>query len=445
MLSLALDVSDSEVVHVLRKGTATRGKVLKRAGTRVRVEFEADGSTSWVESKDLLTAEAAQAQEAWLAEETSKSTPATRSHRDFVGLLGVNPKSSQSAPCKASGNSSDVSSAPEVLVTNGAATPVPEAAAAAALCTAPATDAPSAAETTVAPAAVLAAEASVTAPILEAPPLPVAEVLYESPLPPLGIAPQDSSVANVMANRDLAQHIIRFLPLSDVAVALQLNRGFRDLVRQRVAQSWPKLSPLLEHPFNFTRWHLLWIECLDLSDRLLGDVVLSTLSEACANGAMAQLQKLDVSYNNISDAGLMVLADECAKRTSLLQLEVLNLSGNQIGDVALSSLADACANGALPVLELLHLRKNIIGDAGLSALARAITPTENGKGALPALGRLDVSKNKVGDAGLTSLADALAKGAVPRCSKVLVDLNPGSRELQKAIFLSRWTGPSGPH
>ena len=31
MLSLALDVSDSEVVHVLRKGTATRGKVLKRA------------------------------------------------------------------------------------------------------------------------------------------------------------------------------------------------------------------------------------------------------------------------------------------------------------------------------------------------------------------------------------------------------------------------------
>ena len=51
----------------------------------------------------------------------------------------------------------------------------------------------------------------------------------------------------------------------------------------------------------------------------------------------------------------------------------LHLCDNQIGDAGCSSLADACAKGALAQLHILHLEINQIGDAGCSSLADACT------------------------------------------------------------------------
>ena len=53
--------AEGSMVHLLVKGVATQGTVLKRAGGRVRIK-KTDGSTSWVEVKDLISAEQARAQ-----------------------------------------------------------------------------------------------------------------------------------------------------------------------------------------------------------------------------------------------------------------------------------------------------------------------------------------------------------------------------------------------
>ena len=46
-------VLEGDTVHVIHKGVETKGTVLKRAGTRLRVALES-GDTSWVELKSLL-------------------------------------------------------------------------------------------------------------------------------------------------------------------------------------------------------------------------------------------------------------------------------------------------------------------------------------------------------------------------------------------------------
>ena len=54
-------------------------------------------------------------------------------------------------------------------------------------------------------------------------------------------------------------------------------------------------------------------------------------------------------------------------------MQVLRLDGNKIGDAGMSALASACANGALAALEKLYLHDNQIGDNGMQALAGAVS------------------------------------------------------------------------
>ena len=93
-------------------------------------------------------------------------------------------------------------------------------------------------------------------------------------------------------------------------------------------------------------------------------------------------------------------------------MQVLNLHGNQIGDTSMISLADALGKGALAQLNGLFLSDNQISDAGLSALAKAITPGPSGKGALPQLKKLYLHYNQIGDVGMQALAGAVSKGAL---------------------------------
>ena len=65
--------------------------------------------------------------------------------------------------------------------------------------------------------------------------------------------------------------------------------------------------------------------------------------------ALAQLQELWLSDNQIGDVGLTALSNACAGG-ALAQLQKLFLDGNQVGDVGLTALANACASGALPSL-----------------------------------------------------------------------------------------------
>lgn len=57
----------------------------------------------------------------------------------------------------------------------------------------------------------------------------------------------------------------------------------------------------------------------------------------------------------------------------MASLETLWLGNNQIGDVGISALASACANGALASLQYLDLEENAIGDVGMSALENAVS------------------------------------------------------------------------
>ena len=51
----------------------------------------------------------------------------------------------------------------------------------------------------------------------------------------------------------------------------------------------------------------------------------------------------------------------------------LNLGGNNIGNAGLTSLSAALANGALPQLQELDLDTNQISDAGLTSLSTALS------------------------------------------------------------------------
>jgi len=192
-----------------------------------------------------------------------------------------------------------------------------------------------------------------------------AEALYapRPVLPPPTVA--------VLRNDDLARHVVSFLPLSGVAVVLQLDRGFFALARERVAVMWPKLSPLLEEPFNLTHRDLVWMECLNLYKRGIGDGDLRVLSEACANELLSQLKEIKLRWNQVGDVGLSSLADACAKG-SLPALEVLDLYNNCIGDAGMVSLSEALGKGSLPALKLLYLNANPFGDAGMGKLSEAL-------------------------------------------------------------------------
>jgi hypothetical protein len=80
-------------------------------------------------------------------------------------------------------------------------------------------------------------------------------------------------------------------------------------------------------------------------------------------------------------------------------------------------------------LEELNLSWNEIGDAGMIAFADAIKPTaENPIGSLPNLRLLDLGDNTIGDEGMKAFALAIASGSLPALEDLEgVDLgnNPG--------------------
>ena len=83
--------------------------------------------------------------------------------------------------------------------------------------------------------------------------------------------------------------------------------------------------------------------------------------KAEAELATQYLEELNLMLNQIGDLGMSSLSEALAKG-ALAQLEYLDLESNQIGDLGMSSLTEALAKGALANLKTLHLAGNPASD-----------------------------------------------------------------------------------
>lgn len=124
---------------------------------------------------------------------------------------------------------------------------------------------------------------------------------------------------------------------------------------------------------------------------------------------LSNLQKLDLTSNELTDASLSALGDVLTGCAHLLNgLSELSLTDNQIRDQGLAALVAPCKGGrALGALSVLHLGTNLIGSAGLASLSAALAES-----AFPNLTELFLYENKI-----DSLAALL--GAVRRSGCVL--------------------------
>jgi len=96
------------------------------------------------------------------------------------------------------------------------------------------------------------------------------------------------------------------------------------------------------------------------------------VSKVIATGALKKLETLDLSNNQIGDAGVTALAEAAGKGT-LPQLKQLVLKYNQIGDAGVTALAEAAGKGTLPQLKYLFLMGNsTISQQAQDALTAAL-------------------------------------------------------------------------
>ncbi len=136
-------------------------------------------------------------------------------------------------------------------------------------------------------------------------------------------------------------------------------------------------SPYLHH-----------LKKLDLLDNSIHGQGLMSLKE------FAELEYLQLSRNQLADAGLVALSAVSFKKLSHLKLDF-----NRIGDRGISALANS---PALRTLETLTANGNLIGSDGASALAASSE--------LSKLRYLDLSNNRIGAKGAVALASSQQLG-----------------------------------
>ena len=136
----------------------------------------------------------------------------------------------------------------------------------------------------------------------------------------------------------------------------------------------------------------------------------------------AALASLDLSYNDIGDAGAAQLAESLRVNGTLTSLELWETN---IGDAGATQLAESLRVNA--TLTSLDLSCNRIGDAGAAQLAGSLRINT-------ALTSLDLSCNRIGDAGAAQLAESLRVNAALRLLRTGTNSisDAGNRALQAA-------------
>ena len=108
-----MDPKEGDKVHCLRTGVAARGTVVKRVGTRIRIDFDNGGGMSWVEIKELISCEetpgqasrpAAGADVLLQTHEETRGSPEDQGERLPVGFFQMNILERQAAMAEQMGS-----------------------------------------------------------------------------------------------------------------------------------------------------------------------------------------------------------------------------------------------------------------------------------------------------------------------------------------------------
>lgn len=153
-----------------------------------------------------------------------------------------------------------------------------------------------------------------------------------------------------------------------------------------------------------------------------------------------QLSVLKLSYNDLGDRGVAILAESLVQFGQHHEkLSVLDLGFNSIGDAGCQSLSVNCVAGNY-TLQTLYLSGNRIGENGALSIAGAIL---HGTGLLS----LHLTLNEIGCTGIKALAGAIARnderanasvgfGDATKRLPSLQELHIGSTGLQPEGFIA---------
>jgi hypothetical protein len=201
---------------------------------------------------------------------------------------------------------------------------------------------------------------------------------------------------DLSGNMDVNGNTLGSAGLAEIASALYRNTSIQGLNISENGLDDPAaaiaLRELLRRNKTITR--------LSMDHNTFGsnDIVVRIIAEGFRNNTT--LQVLDLSFCDLNDQGLSILAEGLGQqKRGLLNL---NLSTNQITCSGLRALVDN-ATAALSTVTHLNLRDNLILDEGVSFLAEALR-----RQTLPSLKSLQLADCRgISDDGLVTLVSAL--------------------------------------
>jgi hypothetical protein len=149
--------------------------------------------------------------------------------------------------------------------------------------------------------------------------------------------------------------------------------------------------------------HLGRLRTLDLSTNEIGDTGCRTLADRVCQHA--SLESLSLQNNRITDKGASLLAQAVLRKatSSRKGLKTVNLSNNQIGDAGCTEWAEVLQQaGEYNTVETLDLGDNFIGDEGAGTWVEVLDQ-------ITTLQHLDLSGNREISEARTRILDMLLK------------------------------------